>query len=219
MTTNATELHRADAQAASTWLWRLTLAGIAVAAVRFYIHYPLHYIVEQTPASYGGYWPHRWWLRLHIAGASIALVTGPFQLWSGLRRRHLTVHRTIGYGYLAGAVLGGIGAFGLALWSAAADHGVSVFVFAMAWWVSLGMAFRAVLARRILEHQDWMVRGYVLTYGFVSIRAVSELPVWSALGAMAEPTQNWLGWVVPVLLADVVMRWRRGRPTRAHGAT
>jgi hypothetical protein len=55
-----------------------------------------------------------------------------------------------------------------------------------------------------------MVRGYVLTYGFVNIRALGELPVWNALGTAAEPTQNWMGWVVPLLIAEVVLSWRRG---------
>jgi hypothetical protein len=54
-----------------------------------------------------------------------------------------------------------------------------------------------------------MVRGYVLTYGFVSIRALAEVPIWYALGPVAEPTQNWLGWVVPMMVADVALRWRR----------
>ena len=202
----------------SAWLWRIVLIAVALIAVRFYARYPLHYLLTQTPASYAGYWSHRWWLRLHLLGATVALAVGPVQLWSGFRRRHVSLHRSLGYAYLAAALLGGIGAFGLAVSSAAADHGVSVFVFALAWWVSLGMAYRAIRARRVAEHQDWMVRGYVLTYGFVSIRALGELPVWTAFGAMAEPTQNWLGWVVPLLVADVVLRWRHGGRAQARTA-
>jgi hypothetical protein len=194
-----------------SWLWRIGLIALALVAIRFYARYPLHYVLHQTAESYGPYWAHRFWLRLHVAGASVALVSGPFQLWTGFRRRHLSLHRMIGYAYLGAAIVGGAGAFALAGWSQAADRGVSVFVFAAAWWMCLAMAYRAIRARRIIEHQDWMVRGYVLTYGFVSIRALAEVPVWDALGPVAEPTQNWLGWVVPVLIADVVLRWRRGR--------
>jgi hypothetical protein len=192
------------------WFWLMALACLVLVAIRFYARFPLHYLLDQTPDSYGGYWSHRVWLRVHIAGATVALATGPFQLWMGFRQRHLAWHRALGYLYLGGVLVGGIGAFALAMSSAAVDHGVSVFVFAAAWWLCVGMAYRAIRARRIAEHQEWMVRGYVLTYGFVNIRALGELPVWNALGTAAEPTQNWMGWVVPLLIAEVVLSWRRG---------
>jgi hypothetical protein len=192
------------------WGWRVIVTVVALVALRFYARYPLHYLLTPTAESFGGYWPHRPWLLLHIAGATVALAVGPWQLWSGFRRRYLRAHRVLGYTYLGAGVVGGIGAFGLAWWSAAADHGVSVFVFALTWWCCLGMAYRAIRHRRILEHQDWMVRGYVLTYGFVLIRALGEVPVWQALGSAAEPTQNWVGWVVPLVMTDIVLRWRRG---------
>ena len=203
------------------WVWRVILVLLGLGALRFYARDPLHYLLHHTPTSFGGYWPHRYWLLLHIAGASVALVVGPFQLWSGFRRRHVRLHRGLGFAYLGSAAVGGFGAFGLALWSRAADRGVSVFVFALAWWLCLFMAYRAIRSRRILEHQDWMVRGYVLTYGFVTIRALTDIPIWGALGAVAEPTTNWLGWVGPLLLSDVVLRWRRGSTLggRASGAT
>jgi hypothetical protein len=199
-------------------MWRIAVVFLGLAAIRFYARDPLHYLLQHTPESFGGYWPHRDWLILHIAGATGALVAGPFQLWSGFRHRHLHLHRAVGFAYLAAALVGGIGAFGLAFWSAAADRGVSVFVFALAWWSCLGMAYRAIRSYRIMEHQDWMVRGYVLTYGFVTIRALADLPIWGALGPVAEPTTNWLGWVGPLLVADIAVRWRRGsRPGRPLG--
>jgi len=202
------------------WVWRVILVVVGLGALRFYARDPLHYLLHYTPASFGGYWEHRHWLLLHIAGATVALVVGPFQLWSGFRRRHVRLHRALGLTYLGAAAVGGFGAFGLALWSRAVDRGVSVFVFAVAWWLCLFMAYRAIRSRRILEHQDWMVRGYVLTYGFVTIRALTDIPIWGALGAVAEPTANWLGWVGPLLLSDMVLRWRRGSPlgSRATGA-
>jgi len=139
MTVRTGEPTKTESLTSVAWLWRALSILVGIIAIRFYARYPLHYLIDQTPASYGGYWFHRWWLRFHIAGASIALATGPFQLWTGFRRTHLKLHRTLGFIYLGAAVVGGIGAFGLALWSAAADHGISVFVFALAWWVTLAI--------------------------------------------------------------------------------
>ena len=197
------------------WLWRLSVAVIGLAAARFYAQYPLHYLTRHTPESFGGYWLNRGWLLLHIAGATVALAVGPFELWSGFHRRYLRTHRLLGVIYLGAALVGGVGAFRLAWVSAAVDKWVSVFVFAAAWWFTLAMAYVAIRQRRITQHRDWMIRGYVLTYGFVTIRALGELPVWAALGAVAEPTTNWLGWVVPLLLTDAFLQ-RRHRVTVHH---
>ena len=36
------------------------------------------------------------WLFLHINGGMLALLTGPWQFWTGLRQRNLTIHRWTG---------------------------------------------------------------------------------------------------------------------------
>jgi Predicted membrane protein (DUF2306) len=100
---------------------------------------------------------------LHVAGGSAALFFGPFQLWSGLRQRHLSIHRWTGRLYLGGVFVGGAAAFFLSFYTQPRDFGVALFVQATAWWLSVGMGFLAIKRYRIEVHKAWMIRGYVVT--------------------------------------------------------
>src|SRR5262245_11187420 len=89
-------------------LWMLGLTAIVIGA-RFFIVNAGHYLINFSEPSYGAYWPKRGFLLMHIIGGSIALLTGPFQLWSGLRRRVLNLHRPLGMTYLGGILIGSTG--------------------------------------------------------------------------------------------------------------
>ena len=54
-------------------------------------------------------------LRLHIVGAGIALVLGPWQFVRGLRQRVPRVHRVTGRLYVAGVLVGGVAGGAIAL--------------------------------------------------------------------------------------------------------
>ena len=54
------------------------------------------YMIDFTSEQYTRFWDVRWWLVTHITGGTVALLIGPFQFWSGLRRRHLRVHKMSG---------------------------------------------------------------------------------------------------------------------------
>src|ERR1700751_4052518 len=71
----------------------LAWAGIVALAVLFVIKYVVFYYRHYDAASFDPYWPRRGWLFLHMNGGALALLTGPTQLWTGLRRRNLTFHR------------------------------------------------------------------------------------------------------------------------------
>lgn len=187
----------------------IAIALLAYFAVRFYLRDPLHYIVDHSEASFGRYWSHKWSLLLHIAGGTLALFAGPFQLWSGLRRRHLAVHRWTGRLYITGVLLGGVASFYLALHTVPRDFGVALFVLATAWWTTVGMAIVAIKRRQIEAHKEWMIRSYVVTFGFVTFRWLVALPMWAFLGSAVPATATWLAWVVPLLVAEVVLQWKR----------
>ena len=42
------------------------------------------------------YWMMRGWLLLHITAGTIAILTGPWQFWTGFRKRHARLHRWMG---------------------------------------------------------------------------------------------------------------------------
>jgi len=185
------------------------LALLAYEALRFYLRDPVHYVLDYTQKSFGSYWPHRVALLLHIGGGTLALFCGPFQLWSGLRRRHLSVHRLTGYLYIGGVAMAGAAAFYLGFFTQPRDFGVALWGLAVAWWTTVGMAFVAIHRKQIAAHREWMIRGYVVTFAFVVFRWVVDLPILASLGDSRFATVGWLCWAGPLLVAEVVLQWRR----------
>src|SRR6267154_1640399 len=96
----------------------------AIAAVTFVVVAALPYralfgsadAAKQTLQDFQfAYYPKRVWLLTHIAGALIALLTGPVQLWLGLHNVKMELHRKLGLVYILGMAIGSVGAFGLSL--------------------------------------------------------------------------------------------------------
>ena len=85
----------------------------------------------------------------HIAGGSLALLLGPINLWLGETRRRLPWHKNLGFGYMAGVLVGAAAAFYLSVTTPLGwIFGSGLFALAVAWTLTTGMAFRAIRAGR-----------------------------------------------------------------------
>lgn len=146
---------------ATTLAW----TGIVVLAVGFVAKYVLFYYRHYDAASLDPYWPRRGWLFLHINGGTLALLTGPWQFWTGLRQRNLAIHRWTGRLFLVGVAMGIVGAVGLSVTSTygwALVNGIRGL--ALAWLVTTGMAYYTIRKGLVSLHKvvdDPRLRGYV----------------------------------------------------------
>jgi uncharacterized membrane protein len=172
-----------------------------------------HFAFDYSEANYGRFWPNRLWLLLHIAGGTAALFSGPFQLWSGLRDRHRSLHRWTGRVYVAGVLLGGGAAFYLSFHSQPRSFGVALFALGLAWWVTVGMAVAAIKQYRIEAHKNWMVRGYAVTLSFVTFRMLIEMPVWSFADHYALALILCVSWLAPLAVVEL---WRSSARQRLN---
>jgi hypothetical protein len=91
---------------------------------------------------------------VHIIGGLAAILIGPFQFSSQIRRRFLNVHRWSGRSYLVGIFLAGASAFYLSFFAKQASFGIALFALAAVWWLATGLAFIAVRRRRISAHRQ-----------------------------------------------------------------
>jgi hypothetical protein len=187
----------------------LALGFLAYKGLYYYASTIEHFAFDYSEANYGRLWPNRFWLFLHIAGGTLALFAGPFQLWSGLRDRHRPIHRWTGRVYVTGVLLGGVAAFYLAFFSQPRSFGIALFAMAVAWWVTVGVAIVAVKQYRIEAHRAWMIRGYVVTFSFVTFRMLIEMPLWSMAGDARLAVVLWVSWVAPLAVIEVVLRSAR----------
>lgn len=116
----------------------------------------------------------------HTLGGVIALLAGPIQFSSRLRRRHPKLHRILGRTYVVCVFIGAL--TGIAL--ANGRPGLpGTCVQAAAWLVCTTAALITVRNHQIDQHRQWMVRSYAVTFTFVSSRVLNLWPrYWSHLG-------------------------------------
>lgn len=189
----------------------MTLLGFALAATS--VRYFLPSMPGAFPPQAEVYLDIRPLLLAHIAGGIVAILAGPWQFWTAFRTRNLRVHRWIGRAYLIGVAVGSVAGFFLAPYA----HGGTVTQMgftglALAWAGTSFMAYRAIRARRIEVHREWMVRSYAVALAFVCLRV--WLPLLAGLGVPfdeAYQTVSWLCWVPNLVIAELYIGARRGQ--------
>jgi uncharacterized membrane protein len=172
--------------------------------------------------------PHRAFLVAHIFTAMVALVLGPLQFVPAIRARP-GWHRRIGRVYLlAGVIPSGLFGIPVALLAERLLTQIGLLIPAVAWLVTAWLAVRAIRRRDIEAHRSWMTRNYALTFLAVTARLLVPLILLAQLpfsgGTLASAADSApslisigqvLGWVLNLVIAEIVIRRRR---TRAAGA-
>ena len=166
-------------------------------------------------AIFGRYWNYRWPLIGHISGGLIALSLGPFQFWKSFRNKFINTHRWMGRIYLTAILIGTISATYLAWTSSIRVNFSWAFALqglAFAWITTASMAYISVMRRHIIQHKEWMIRSYVVTFAFVTFRWLTDLPIAIQLMNKFEergPTIIWLSWTIPLLITEIVLSWKK----------
>lgn len=156
-------------------------------------------------AVHGSHVPMLW---THVVGGIVMLFAGAVALRIGLTREWFRWHRVAGYTYLCWGTVASVSAL-VRSFDAGHSPGMATAVLAIVWLVFAAMAFRAVRNRRIDQHRDWMIRSYVAAWTFVFCRFWAR----SAPDALQplESDMLWLAWVGPLLVAEVLLQWPRGK--------
>jgi hypothetical protein len=210
MSSNAMSLAPTRGSKAGKVIFWLGCAALAVLGVRFLSQVLLRYI-HFDAEHYRIFWAAKWWLVAHLGGGSLALLLGPFQFSGWLRRRYVKAHRWMGLLYLLGVLLGSIAALYMGLYVARKAFGHALLYLDLAWVVTTGMAYLAVLRRQFAAHREWMIRSYVVTFGFVLFRWMGrDLKMYASLNPDAQSVMlSWLCWAVPLLFVEMALQWRR----------
>ncbi|MFD0203560.1 MULTISPECIES: DUF2306 domain-containing protein [Saccharothrix] len=173
--------------------------------------------LSRVPEAEGYSW-HYAVLVAHVVFGSVAILTCVVQVWPWFRQRYPVAHRVVGRVYVFGGVLpGGV--------TAVAIGAVSPFgplnqagnvLMGTLWLVFTVVGFRMARQRRFVDHRRWMIRSFALTASIMSNR------IWAVVAAITLSPQldttfggsevallqtvsglaAWLGWVVPLLIAE-----------------
>jgi uncharacterized membrane protein len=151
------------------------------------------------------------WIFIHIGGGMVALLVGPGQLWLGQKRR-FELHRKLGMIYIASIAVSVTAAFYLASHTTLGwVFGAGLTGLAIAWVVTTGLAFAAVRRGLIHQHQEWMIRSYVVTFGFVFFRILFGILDAAGVGTVQEKlaAASWFCWAVPLLVTEAILQGRK----------
>lgn len=159
------------------------------------------------------YWPRRYGLLLHITGGFLALTVGLIQIWLGLTGRTHRLHRNLGRVYVVGVLLGSIGAFYMATNfppPPAPLYASGLWGLGIAWVITTSRAYLAVRHRDFVAHRRWMIRSYVVTFGFVTLRVIQAALMAAGIANEDDSVAvaAWLCWTVPLALTEVFLHRR-----------
>src|SRR6202453_4628231 len=149
----------------------------------------------------------------HTLSGVIALLSGPIQFSSRFRQRHLKFHRVLGRIYVVSVFIGA--ATGVALATGRPGFpGTSMQ--AAAWIVCTTAAFLTARNRQIIQHRQWMVRSYAVTFTFLSSRVLNLWPrYWSHLGDTFAAVGVIAFTLASLLIVDLGLNWRELTTRRA----
>jgi len=111
----------------------------------------------------------------HMICGFVALFIGPLQFSSRLRQGNLKRHRLLGKIYVCAIIAGAIGGY-LLVWGNHTPFGAAVDVLASLWLVTAVVAYVTARKRQIVQHRQWMIRSYSVTFFFVVDRVPFEFP-------------------------------------------
>jgi uncharacterized membrane protein len=148
----------------------------------------------------------------HTLGGMIAMLIGPFQFISAIRRRVPAVHRWLGRVYLTCVGLGGLAGLYLSPGSYAKNtFGIAFIALALAWLYTGTKAYLTIRSGNVTAHRRWMIRNYALTYAAVTLRV--EMPLLIVLAGMAPIMAlniiGWFCWVPNLLIVEAWFRRQR----------
>ena len=141
----------------------------------------------------------------HSLAGTLALLIGPINFSSRSRNRFLKLHRILGRVYVisvfVGAATGVALAFGRPGFPGTCGQ-------AGAWVVCTTAAFLTARNRQIVQHRQWMIRSYAVTFTFVSSRVLNLWPAyWSHLGDTLSAVGVIAFTLISLLLVDLGLNW------------
>ena len=73
------------------------------------------------------------------------------------------------------------------------------------------MAYAAIRRSLYEQHKEWMVRSYVVTFAFVTFRALQPLMAKTGVGTELEQIAfiSWVCWTIPLMVTEAVIQGRK----------
>ena len=149
----------------------------------------------------------------HTLAGIFALLIGPINFSSRIRQRYQQLHRVLGRIYVVSVFVGAATGIALAFGRPGFPGTCGQ---ATAWVVCTTAAFITARNRHIIQHRQWMIRSYAVTFTFVSSRVLNLWPrYWSHLGDTLSAVGVIAFTLISLLIVDIGLNWHE-LTTRRH---
>jgi predicted membrane protein DUF2306 len=97
-------------------------------------------------------------------------------------------------------------------------HAAGLGSLGIAWLATSGMALVAIRRGAVTQHREWMIRSYVVTFAFVTYRALVDLLRADGVGSGADRSAfaSWSCWAIPLLVTELALQGRKLLRTSRH---
>lgn len=153
------------------------------------------------------------WYFSHLLFALPVLVGGPLQFSKKLRTARPGVHRLLGQIYVLGVTGAALTAIYLGGYVGEYEGSkLPIVLLALLWlFFTLG-AWRSAVRRQFEVHRLFMIRSYGLALVLVWLRLIGDAPpdimfFYIADEAVRDTTQEWMSWVIPLLVMETYLSW------------
>jgi uncharacterized membrane protein len=192
-------------------LW--TLMALAVLSVLISTELP---ILRDLPGFNHHYrlqlFADRYLLLPHALCGTLALLAGPLQFSTRLRRKHLQFHRILGRVYVFSVFIAV--PCGIAIEWHRDLFAATVFQAGL-WFLCTLAALLTARNRQLVQHRQWMIRSYAMTFTFILLRVLNFWPPYVNISAPDFTVVDIMVSSAAVILPDIAFTWRELTTRRA----
>jgi len=211
----ATQNQTATAFNLGTALKRLTMLGlVALTLVTIWIHEA--YFFRGPSAQLERLQPFWPWLGPHIAAGAIALLAGPLQFSTTIRKRSLALHRWLGRAYMTAALIASALAVYITLRFEAPSAQWVMGTMAALWLITTACAWLAAASHNLAQHKLWVSRSYLFTFTYTTTRFAIDV-VWPGIDGQGVTNFYWVLNIACLLIPDFVLWANNFSARRARG--
>jgi uncharacterized membrane protein len=189
------------------------ILGLAALSVIPFTEFPILHDKTGPNVAYRAKLFHdRFLLFPHALGGILALLSGPLQFSRRFRSRHLKFHRVLGRVYVFSVLIAAT--FALILTQGSGLE-IATYVQAGAWITCTLAAFLTARNRQLVQHRQWMIRSYAVTFTFVSLRVLDFWPAYFNMSNSALVLTIINVTFASVFFPDIAFNWRELTTRRA----
>src|SRR5579862_477049 len=152
--------------------------------------------------------PVKWFAISHAFFGALGMLLGAFQFSNRLRARYITVHKTMGYIYIACVFIAGPLALPMTTRLGSPSLVAASTTQALGWMVTTAIALYCIRTGNVAQHRRWMIRSYPFAMVFTVTRMIIPIPAILRLGVVGIETVVWTVIVLAAILPNIFLDWR-----------